>query len=145
MTSTTAERGINHWRDMIESAARKAAKPLKFCQAMGDDMPLPLEVVRNDARNVVIHIFRRPDIPQERAESVVKKALAEVFGQPGDATEMFYRDEKEIARAEGLPHPVLPSDSWYIEFATAMSDVLPDVGYLRDKLSLAVKNAWRMT
>lgn len=139
------------WRERIERTSRRACTPLKFSQAMGDDMPLPLEVVRNDQQQVVVHIFRRPDIPAEKADPVVSSAIAQVFGKPSESMRdpktgalkgCFYRDEEAIRVSEGLKRKVLPSDSWYLEFPPEISMILPDSDYLRDKLALAVKSAW---
>lgn len=139
------------WRDKIERCSKRACTPLKFSQAMGDDMPLPLEVVRNDQGRVVVHVFRRPDIAYEKGDAVVAKAIKEVFGPPrpsqidaktGELKDCFYRDEEEIRVAAGLKRKVLPTDSWYTEFPEDVSMVLPNTDYLRDKLALAVKNAW---
>ena len=121
---------------------------------MGDDMPMPLEVVRNDKGNVVVHVFRRPDVPQEVGEEVVAKAMLSVFGPPhesqrdpktGELTECFFRDEEQIRIAAGLKRKVLPSDSWYMEFTDDLSMILPGTDMLRDKLAVAVKNAWSAT
>lgn len=138
------------WRERVSRASQRACTPLKFAMAIGDDMPLPLEVVRNDSQNVVVHIFRRPDIPMDKAENVVAQAIADVFGPPresmreksGELMNVFYRDEEAIRLAEGLNTKVLPTDSWYIEFPGSMSAVLPSVDHLRDRLAAAVKARW---
>lgn len=138
------------WRKKIEACATRACTPLKFARAMGDDMALPMEVVRNDQGQVVVHIFRRPDVPAEKAEPVALAALLEVFGPPtpgmrdadGQIKGAFYRDETEIMRLEGLTRPVLPTDSWYLEFPAEMSMILPDAEGLRDRLALAVRRLW---
>lgn len=139
------------WRDKIEACSRRACQPLKFSQAMGDDMPLPLEVVRNDQGRVVVHVFRRPDVAYEKAEPVVAQAIKDVFGPPrpsqldpatGELKDCFYRDEEQIRLAAGLKRKVLQSDSWYAEFPEDVSMVLPGTDYLRDKLALAIKTAW---
>lgn len=139
-----------NWRDKLERCAQRACTALKFSAALGDDMPLPLEIVRNDAGHVVVHIFRRPDVPAEVGERVVAKAMLDVFGPPrpsqldadGQLKDCFYRDEEAIRLAEGLKRKLLPSDSWYTEFPDDVSMILPGTDYLRDKLALAVKTAW---
>lgn len=138
------------WRERLEKCSARACTPLKFSEAAGDDMPLPLEVVRNDAGRVVIHVFRRPDIPEEVGEVVVAKAIFEVFGPPrpsqfdadGNLKDCFFRDEEKIRVAEGLKRKVMTSDSWYTEFPEDVSMILPGTDMLRDKLALAVKAAW---
>lgn len=128
----------------------RACNPLVFSTAMGDDMPLPLEVVRNENGHVVVHIFRRPDIHQERGEAVVAAAILDVFGPPrpsqrdkdGGLKECFYRDEEAIRAQSGFKRKLLPADSWYLEFPHDVSMILPGTDMLRDKLVAAIKAAW---
>ncbi len=131
-----------HWKSKIEQTATRAAAPLKFAMVTGDDMPLPLEVVRDERGVVIIHIFRRPDISQEKGEMVVAEALTAALGAAPEGTELFYRDEKEIQKLNEWPRPLLPTDSWYIEFTPTRSMILPDVEMIRNNLAMAVKAAF---
>lgn len=130
--------------------SQRAVQPLKFAQAIGDDMPLPLEVVRDDQGRIVVHIFRRPDIAVERAEPVVAAAMAAVFGKPtpgmrgkdGELLNVFYRDEEQIRLQNSFPKKIMPTDSWYAEFPRDVSMILPAPEYLKDKLATEVKERW---
>jgi hypothetical protein len=130
------------WKSKIEKAAARAATPLRFCIATGDDMPIPLEVIRDERGIVIIHFFRRPDIAPERGEIVVMMALTEVLGQAPEGAELFYRDEKEIQKMNEWPRPLLEADSWYVEFPLSRSMIMPDNEYLKSSLALAVKKAF---
>ncbi len=145
----TADESVS-WRERIERCSMRACTPLKFSEATGDDMPMPLEVVRNDGGRVVVHVFRRPDVSEEVGSKVVAKAMLDVFGPPrpsqfdkdGMIKDCFFRDEEAIRVTEGLKQKVMRSDSWYMEFPEDISMILPGTDMLRDKLALAVKAAW---
>lgn len=138
------------WEQRIMNMANVACTPLAFAIAAGDDMPIPLEVVRNNSGCVVIHFFRRPDVKEGQGAPVVRMAMAEVFGAPpesmrdkdGELGNVFYRDEKKIMVKYNLPRPVLPADSWYVEFPAMYSSILADSEMLRNDLALKVKKWW---
>jgi len=138
------------WRRRILETAQVACTPLVFAIANGDDVPIPLEVVRNDSGCVVIHFFRRPDIAEGQGGPVVRAALAEEFGPPpnsmrneiGVLENVFYRDEELIMKTNNLPSRVLPSDSWYVEFPAVYSSILSDSETLKNKLALLTKKWW---
>lgn len=125
------------------STSLRAATPLKFSLATDDTIAMPHEVIRRGDGVIVIHVFRRPDVPQELGERVVQKALTSLLGgRPPEGTDLLYRDEEEIKRREGLPRKVMESDSWYIELPRITSLILPDTDYLRNKLVILLQEIY---
>jgi len=119
-----------------------AATPLSFAMATEDTRAMPHDVVRNGEGKIVIHIFRRPDIPEQLGAIVVKAALDRVIGRPPEGTDLLYRDEERIMKQEGLPRKVLQTDSWFIELPLVRSMLVPSVDYLRDQLALALQECY---
>lgn len=138
------------WGELIAAQAQRACTPLSFARAQGDTDPVPLEVVRNGEGCVLVHCFRRPDLTAAVIEPVVAAALAEVFGAPlasmprnaqGELENVFYRDERAISERTGVP-PLLPADSFYVEFPAGVSSLMADAPTLRDRMALNVKKFW---
>lgn len=128
-------------RKLFETSSM-AAVPLSSALANDDNLAMPHDVVKRSDGKIVVHVFRRPDVPFELGEQVVQSALTRVFNKPPEGVDLLYRDEEEIKKKEGLPRKVLATDSWYIELPVVTSMLVPGVEWLRNKLAIELQNAY---
>jgi hypothetical protein len=125
-----------------------SAAPLVFSRAEDATSPFVIEVTRGqaaDGKTLVIHIFKRLDVPKSRAIEVVQHALIDVFGaETGAQADCDYRDVAALKRAYGREMVVdEPFDSLTIIFRPGLVVYTRTPNWVRDQMALALTRWYR--